>query len=226
MADPKKPLYEESVLQALDQSFQFSTEILGAIEAFRANSPGQSSLSNVDVVRYCYFNFYRDINPDTFVALLGVNSSGLFVDGTTTAETEPGSLTEKNRSFSYPLTGGILIILPIILYLFFFVWRNEFLTPSADSAGNPQDDSSADRAEKTSKYLYNNLGVDIKFLYAVDTQGVSRLLGYLSAGNGGYFDIAVSEYFVGCDRDGARYVVLNNSDEELFINFNNAVGRC
>jgi hypothetical protein len=66
----------------------------------------------------------------------------------------------------------------------------------------------------------------MKFLYAVDTQGASRLLGHLSAGNDGYFDIAVSEFFVGCDPDGVRYVVFNNSDAELFITPTNAAGRC
>ena len=233
MADSRKPRYKESDLRGLDQNIQISSEILRAIEAFRANNPRQSSLSDADIIRYCYFNFYSDINPDTFIALLGVKSNGSVVDDTATAETAPNPLTGKDRFFSHLFrTGNIIIISAIVLYLFFFVYlfffgsRNEVLVPSADSAGNPQDDYGADRAEKKSRYLYNNSGVDMIFLYAVDTQGASRLLGRLSAGNDGYFDIAVSEFFVGCDPDGVRYVVFNNSDAELFVTPTNAAGRC
>ncbi len=234
MAESRKPRYEESDLRALDRNIRFSNEILRAIETFRANNPSQSSLSDADIIRYYYFNFYSDINPDTFIALLGEKSNGSVVNDTATAETAPNPLTGGNRFFSRLdsffsrlfRTGSIIIILAIILYLFFFVSRNEVLVPSADSAGNPQDDYDADRAEKKSRYLYNNSGVDMKFLYAVDTQGASRLLGHLSAGNDGYFDIAVSEFFVGCDPDGVRYVVFNNSDAELFITPTNAAGRC
>lgn len=121
MADSRKPRYKESDLRGLDH-IQISSEILRAIEAFRANNPRQSSLSDADIIRYCYFNFYSDINPDTFIALLGVKSNGSAVDDTATAETAPNPPTGKDRFFRTCFERVILLLFQQLYYIYFFVY--------------------------------------------------------------------------------------------------------
>jgi len=223
MDEEKKTRYENSSLDVLDRNFQFSDEVLQALDWWRKKNPDKTSLSDASDIRSLYFEFYDDIEIDKFLKLVEAKTPDLASSSRETPSEKTRAVLSDNKIV--PLLGPLSIAV-IVIMVFGFFSLNGIVRPPSDGAEELRENPGDDNGVKKKRYLYNNSGVDIKPLFAVDTQGRKRDLGYLNANSDGFYHITDSERFEGCGPDGTRFVVLNSPEGEMFVNVNNASGQC